>query len=630
MSSSAYGRIPVIIFAALALAACPWKKEKKQEEGQHEDQNPSIYYVSASAGLDTNPGTQSLQFKTITHAMSVATRSGSTVHVAPGTYDTLNNNEAFPITVPAGVLLIGDETNKGGGNTPTSIVGGGLAPGAPAGSVGVALLPGTRSTIAGFMVTNDNSSFTERRGLLLRNSTVTLRNNTVTGATHKVGVYIEVSTNHVISGNRIVDNGGSGTGSGLAFVTGGAGSKVENNVITGNGFGIEYDVAGGDLGGGSAGSAGGNVISCNTQNDLLVRFAAPSITIYAASNFWDHSPPTLACTFAGDDICDVNAGTANAAIIVATPATLAASPCPTASVFFVNVSSVGPDAGSDTNPGTRALPFKTITHAMTVATRGSTVQVLPGTYDTSDLNTPEVFPITVPAGVLLIGDEANKGVGTSIVGGGQVQTFLAGTSAAVHPGTGSTIAGFTITNDNPALSGRYGLFLSNNTVTLRNNTVTGATHVIGVNIADDGGTPPTPSTNHVITGNQIVGNGPSSGTGLAFSKGGVGSKVENNVITGNGFGVDYEVAGGDLGGGSAGSAGGNVISCNAFVDLFVGAQITVSAASNFWDHSPPTPPMFACTFAGGEDICDANAGTVNAANIIATPATQTVNPPACP
>jgi len=34
---------------------------------------------------------------------------------------------------------------------------------------------------------------------------------------------------------------------------------VENNLITGNGFGVEYDVAGGDLGGdvGGAGSTGG-------------------------------------------------------------------------------------------------------------------------------------------------------------------------------------------------------------------------------------------------------------------------------------------------------------------------------------------------------------------------------------
>jgi hypothetical protein len=602
MSTSAYTRIPVIILAALALAACPGKKNK-----HHDDENGNVvapnFYVNAPAGSDTNLGTQTSPFKTITHAMSLS-KSGSTVQVAPGTYD-VPNGEIFPITVPAGALLIGDETNKGGGSTPTSIVGGGLAPGATAGTVGVALLPGTGSTIAGFTVTNNNGSFAERRGLILGNSTVTLRNNTVTGATHKVGVYIDASTNHVMTGNRIVGNGGSSAGSGLAFSKGGVGSKVENNVITGNGFGVEYDVAGGDLGGGSAGSAGGNVISCNTQ-DNLVSFAPSAITITAASNMWDHVPPSRGSS-SGNDIFD----SSGFATINATPAALTSNPC-VGVTLYVDVS-----VGSDMNPGTQASPFKTITKAMTVATSGTTVQVAPGIYDTSSLSTPEVFPITVPAGVLLIGNEANKGGGTSIVGGGQIPAFPAGTSAVVHPGTGSTIAGFTITNDNlnPALSGRYGLFLSNSTVTLRNNTVTGAAHVVGVYVADDGATPPTPSTNHVITGNRIVNNAPSSGEGLAFVSGGAGSKVENNVITGNGFGVEYEVAGVDLGSSSlGGSAGGNVISCNTLVDLYVGVPVTISAQKNSWDHSPPArffanqpPPALACTF-GGDDICDASVG----------------------
>ncbi len=610
MSTSAYTRIPVIVLAALALAACPFKKEKR-----HDD--PAIYYVSASAGLDTNSGAQSSPFKTITHAMRVATRGGATVHVAPGTY---SSDETFPIVVPAGVLLIGDEPNKGGGSTPTSIVGGGgQAPGATAG-VGVALLPGAGSTIAGFTITNNNPALSGRYGLFLSNSSVTLRNNTVTGATHKAGVYVDASTNHMITGNRIVDNGASSAGSGLAFGKGGVGSKVENNVITGNGFGVEYDVAGGDLGG--AGSAGGNVISCNTQNNL-VSFAPSAITITAASNMWDHAPPTRGSS-SGNDIFD----SSGFATINAIPATQTSNPPPCGgSTLYVDVST-----GSDANPGTQASPFKTITHAMTVATSGTTVQVAPGIYDTSSLSTPEVFPITVPAGVLLIGNEANKGSGTSIVGGGQVSGFPAGTGAAVHPGTGSTIAGFTITNDNPALAGRYGLFLSNSTVTLRNNTVTGATHVVGVYVSDDGRTPATPSTNHVITGNRIVDNARSSGEGLAFVSGGAGSKVENNVITGNGFGIEYEIAGVDLGGGSV-SAGGNVISCNTIVDLYVGVPVAVSAKNNFWDHVPQTPQTtpkpFACTFTGtGEDICDASVGS--AATIDATPATQTVNPPACP
>src|SRR6267154_655803 len=187
MSTSAYTRLSVIILAALALAACPEKKVKKHDE------TPTAYWVSPAGSDTTNPGTEASPFKTITNAMRVATRSGTTVHVAPGTY---TSGEAFPITVPAGVLLIGDEPNKGGGSTPTSIVGGGgQAPGATAG-FGVALLPGAGSTIAGFTITNNNPGLSGRYGLFLSNSSVTLRNNTVTGATHKVGIYIDASTNH--------------------------------------------------------------------------------------------------------------------------------------------------------------------------------------------------------------------------------------------------------------------------------------------------------------------------------------------------------------------------------------------------------------------------------------------------
>jgi hypothetical protein len=615
MTTPAYTRISVIILAALALAACPGKKNKHHDDDEGNAAAPN-FYVNAPTGADTNRGTQASPFKTITHAMSLS-KSGSTVQVAPGTYDVANG-EVFPITVPAGVLLIGDEAHKGGGSAPTSIVGGGQVPASPVGT-SAALLPGTGSTIAGFTVTNNNGSFSVRRGLSLGNSTVTLRNDTVTGATHQVGVYIDASINHVITGNRIVDNGSTSTG--LAFSKGGVGSKVENNVITGNGFGVEYDVAGGDLGGGSAGSTGGNLISCNTQNDL-VSFAQTAITITAASNLWDHAPASRGSN-PGDDIFD----SSGIATINATPAAQTSNPSPCASVtvtLYVSFST-----GSDANPGTQASPFKTITHAMSVATSGTTVQVAPGIYDTMDLSTPEVFPITVPAGVLLIGDEASKGSGTSIVGGGQVPGFPAGTGAALLPGTGSTIAGFTITNNNPALSGRYGVFLSNSTVTLRSNTVTGATHVVGVYVADDGGTPPTPSTNHVITGNRIVDNAPGAGEGLAFISGGAGSKVENNVITGNGFGIEYEIAGVDLGGGSALSAGGNVISCNGVVDLYVGVPVAVPAKNNLWDHSPPglfgEPSTPACTF-GGDDICDASAGgaaTIDTSN-------ATLASPVCP
>jgi parallel beta-helix repeat protein len=596
MKSSTYGRIVVVVLAALALTACPYKREREK---------PAVLYVNAVTGSDTNPGTQASPLKTLTRAMRLAGEN-ATVQAAPGVYNA-QNGEIFPILVREGVKLIGDEANKGGGSTPTSIVGGGLAP-LLNGTVSAALVPDERSTVAGFTITNNATSTAVLSGIALAEDAVTLRNNTVTS--QNVGVYVGSSTNHLITGNKIVNNQGSG----LGFIAGGLGSKVENNVITGNGMGVKYMVPGGDLGGGSAGSAGGNTLSCNTQNNLDAAASFP-ISISAAANAWDHSSPTLGCS-AGNDICDANAGTANAATINSSAATQAASNCGAVTWFVA-------EAGLDTNPGTLASPFKTITHATTVATSGSTIQVAPGNYD--DAN-GEVFPIAVPDGVLLIGDETNKGaatVPTAIVGGGQVPGFATGLGAAVLPGTGSTIAGFTITNNNAGLTVRRGLVLPNSGVTLRNNTVTGATHQMGVYIDVAG--------NHIITGNRIVGNGPSSGIGLDFGKGGVGSKVENNVITGNGVGVEYDAAGGDLGGGSAGSAGGNVLSCNSQADLLsdVTTAITISAANNLWDHVSPT---VSCGFTGG-DICDFGTSGFAGfapATIVTTGSAQTTNPAPCP
>src|SRR5690242_4214948 len=325
MKPFAYTRIPVILLAALALSACP--KDKR-----HHDDPPPVtppasptFYVNASSGSDANPGTQASPFKTITFAMTQATTSGSTVQVEPGQYDAMNNGETFPITVPAGVLLIGDEATKGAGTTPggtpTSIIGKGPAPAGFSAATTVTVFPGTGSTVAGFNITSDTNSFGHDT-LFLGNGSVTLRNNTVTGAT-RYGVEVDATTNHVISGNRILNNGGAG----LGFVKGGAGSKVESNVITGNSFGVEYDVAGGDLGGGSTGSAGGNVISCNLTVDLVAA-ASTAITIPAANNLWDHTPPPVSCNFTGDDICDLSTPPATIITTGSKQQVMNPSPCP--------------------------------------------------------------------------------------------------------------------------------------------------------------------------------------------------------------------------------------------------------------------------------------------------------------
>src|SRR5207245_11026119 len=118
-------------------------------------------------------------------------------------------------------------TNRGGASNPTTIFAAGWAPSFP--GVSVALLPGTGSTIAGVTITNAGGNFHD--GLILSNSSVTLRHNTITGQS-RYGINIDASMNpnHIITGNHIVNNPGSG----LGCYHGGHGTPVETNGFTRN------------------------------------------------------------------------------------------------------------------------------------------------------------------------------------------------------------------------------------------------------------------------------------------------------------------------------------------------------------------------------------------------------------
>lgn len=262
--------------------------------------------VSASSGNDSLADGVTCAYKTITAALAAAT-SGNTVWAAPGTYDTALG-EVFPIIIPASVSLIGDEANKGNGTVTTEILGNGLL----YTGVEATIEPLANATVAGFILTANTAGANAEATVIVRNDGVTLRNNSLINSVY-YSVYItNGSQNHIITGNLIQNNAWLG----LGFVAGGVGTKVENNIITGNLYGVVYQPSGGDLGGGSAGSAGGNTISCNSTNDLWTEETS-ALTINAANNYWDHAPPS------GNDIYNPNG-----ANIVTTSAQVAASNCP--------------------------------------------------------------------------------------------------------------------------------------------------------------------------------------------------------------------------------------------------------------------------------------------------------------
>jgi hypothetical protein len=230
--------------------------------------------VDAGNGNDSSPGSAAAPFKTLTKALSVAV-SGQQVNVRPGTYDAANG-ESFPLNVPGGVILLGDEATRGAGPPVTKISGSG-----PVGGFAAAVVPSTGATIAGFTITTNGAN--NAMGVEPSGSGVTIRNNTIVGS--HIGVYvINNTTNHQILLNTITGNASDGIG----YIITSAGGKAESNLLTGNAFGVEFDSPGGDMGGGAGGSVGNNILSCNTGSDIWAQSAAMT----ASNNKWDHAPPT--------------------------------------------------------------------------------------------------------------------------------------------------------------------------------------------------------------------------------------------------------------------------------------------------------------------------------------------------
>lgn len=240
-------------------------------------------------------------------------------------------------------------------------------------------------------------------------------------------------------------------------------------------------------------------------------------------------------------------------------------------------------AGLDSNPGTLAAPFKTITKAAGVATAGQTINVKPGSYNG---NLGESFPINVPAGVTLVGDEANRGA----VAGGP-STTVGGT---VSVGAGAKVAGFVITS-----TVGVGLSMTAAGATARNNTLTGNTgsYPLFVNA---------PSSTVLL--NTVTGNTSSYPRVETNGSG----KFENNTFTNNAYGFVSFNVNSDLGGGAFGSIGNNILSCNSNADAWAGS-VAYPLSGNKWDR---VPLAASSTFHGlGQELYYASAASLTSAQV---------------
>ncbi|MCS7031367.1 MAG: DUF1565 domain-containing protein [Gloeomargarita sp. SKYG116] len=205
--------------------------------------------------------------------------------------------------------------------------------------------------------------------------------------------------------------------------------------------------------------------------------------------------------------------------IAAPPRIEMPTPTPTA-VKAQRVLYVHPTSGQDTHNGqTPQTAFKTITRALQFAEPGTLIQLAPGKYSAE---TGEKFPIQLKPGVILRGNEATRGEGIVIEGGGQfVSRLFARQNATILASENSVILGVTVTNRNVRGTA---IWVESTNPFIRNCTFTD-NHREGVFVTGEG----MPR----IEDNLFVRNG---GNGVSFTRAAKG-EVRRNWFIQTGFGL---------------------------------------------------------------------------------------------
>ncbi|MFN7790847.1 MAG: DUF1565 domain-containing protein [Pseudanabaena sp.] len=207
-------------------------------------------------------------------------------------------------------------------------------------------------------------------------------------------------------------------------------------------------------------------------------------------------------------------------LAIASPVVAQSQTLTSSSAIAQNLIYVNPQTGSDRpEQGSTVAPFKTVTYAMSRAQTGQIIQLAYGTYSSA---TGEQFPMRLRPNVTLRGNEATKGKGIIILGGGTLRTGSGfPQNVAIAFGDGSELRGVTVTNPNPR---GYGLWIENVSPAIANNTF--------IDNQQDGGLITGKST-AIISANQFFRNGTS---GLAI-EGEASPDIRGNLFQQTTFGM---------------------------------------------------------------------------------------------
>ncbi len=188
-----------------------------------------------------------------------------------------------------------------------------------------------------------------------------------------------------------------------------------------------------------------------------------------------------------------------------------------AQTFYVN-----PASGSDSAAGSQSAPFKTITKALTSAQGDTRIQLAAGNYGTAN---GETFPLSVPSGVTVVGNEANKGNGIAIAGGGEyVSSLHAKQAVTIRLADNAELRGVSVTN--PQRSGTA-VWIESTNPTVANCTLSQSKRE-GIFITGDAAPK--------ILNNQCLDN---SGNGISITRNAKG-EIRGNTCKRTGYGISID------------------------------------------------------------------------------------------
>ncbi len=164
-------------------------------------QSPILVKFQVGAQSDRALGSTTEPFRTLTDALKQA-QAGMIIQLSPGTYNAASG-EQFPLTVPPGVVLLGNETTKGQG---ILIQGGGLYSSPTLGAQTVTLLLANDAQVRGITISNPAQKGT---GIWIESTRPVVQNCTLINCGRE-GLVATGTANPLIRDNRFESNQVSG------------------------------------------------------------------------------------------------------------------------------------------------------------------------------------------------------------------------------------------------------------------------------------------------------------------------------------------------------------------------------------------------------------------------------------